>query len=591
MGNGTGLLGYNLATQSALIVKQPGNTNIYYIFTVPHQGFDGLHYSIVDMTLAAGMGSVTVKNVLLYTPTTEKLTATKHCNGTDVWILSHRWQSGDFMAYLLTASGVSANPVISTVGAVHQLPQGMYEGQIKVSPNGLKLGVSIYNNQVELFDFSASTGVVSSPVVLTNTAIGAYYGCEFSPDGTKFYANNLTQLYQWDLSSGSPTAIYNSVSVISNTNGIGSMQLAPDGKIYVARIQSQSLGIINNPNATGAACNFVFNAMSIVPATSKWGLPGFMTNSFRVKAPFTSYTVSCQQVQFSAPQGASSVAWNFGDPASAATNTSIVFNPAHLYTSVGVYTTQVIVNYPCFSDTLNQVITISALTPTISLAVSNTLICRGQTATLIAGGASTYSWSSGSTNTSVVVSPTVNTVYNLSGINSGTCAATRSATIYVVNVPLALSPLSQTICTGKSSTIAVTGANSYSWNTGSTNTLISVSPTITTTYTATGTEQTNSCTASQTATIVVFKCLSVDRRVLNDASLRVYPNPSNGKLFIEAGFALTILVYDCMGKMVVEERIDAGTHTLDLGKTAGGIYLLRALHGEETREIKIIKAD
>ena len=56
MTNGTGLFGDGSSTQSAIIVKQPGNTNIYYVFTSDNDaGPNGICYSIVDMNLSLGL--------------------------------------------------------------------------------------------------------------------------------------------------------------------------------------------------------------------------------------------------------------------------------------------------------------------------------------------------------------------------------------------------------------------------------------------------------------------------------------------------------------------------------------------------------
>src|SRR5215203_5287753 len=69
MSNGSGLNGGVSSTQSALIVAQPQSPSLYYIFTTAEsQGGAGFCYSIVDMTLQAGLGAVTTKNVLLFTP-------------------------------------------------------------------------------------------------------------------------------------------------------------------------------------------------------------------------------------------------------------------------------------------------------------------------------------------------------------------------------------------------------------------------------------------------------------------------------------------------------------------------------------------
>src|SRR5204862_3072102 len=92
MSNGIGLWGDMDATQSALIVKQPGR-NIYYIFTVDAQagalgGYGGITYSIVDMKMNGGLGGVSSKNNTLLTPTAEKVSGVVHRNGNDVWIIT-----------------------------------------------------------------------------------------------------------------------------------------------------------------------------------------------------------------------------------------------------------------------------------------------------------------------------------------------------------------------------------------------------------------------------------------------------------------------------------------------------------------------
>ena len=83
MANGTGLLGNggSSSSQGSIIAKQPGSTTLYYIFTTSNNwnNTNGFNYSIVDMSLAAGMGSVTVKNSNLSSGyTSGRLTATKH---------------------------------------------------------------------------------------------------------------------------------------------------------------------------------------------------------------------------------------------------------------------------------------------------------------------------------------------------------------------------------------------------------------------------------------------------------------------------------------------------------------------------------
>lgn len=61
-------------------------------------------------------------------------------------------------------------------------------------------------------------------------------------------------------------------------------------------------------------------------------------------------------------------------------------------------------------------------TPTISIITSSNIICSGNSATLTASGASTYSWSNGATTSSIVVTPTTTTTYWVYSNNANGCS-------------------------------------------------------------------------------------------------------------------------------------------------------------------------
>ncbi|MBX3162903.1 MAG: hypothetical protein KF900_00325 [Bacteroidetes bacterium] len=275
MANGTGLWGGSTPSQSSIIIKQPGSINLYYVFTLEGLiGSGGLSYSIVDMSLASGMGSVTIKNTSLYLgQCSEKLTATKHANGVDYWVMIHEYNTNNFRTYLLSSGGV--NPaIISSVGVTYN---DFFFGTMKFSSNGQKIGAAIYApaRTIELYDFNKSTGVVSNALTLATNVYA--YGCEFSPDAMKFYSYN-NGIVQWDLNAGSNQAILSSSTTISNM-GDYSMQLAPNGKIYITSQNSQSIHVINNPNVTGSGCNFVAYGQWLggSPHASSMGLPNIIS--------------------------------------------------------------------------------------------------------------------------------------------------------------------------------------------------------------------------------------------------------------------------------------------------------------------------
>ena len=150
------------------------------------------------------------------------------------------------------------------------------------------------------------------------------------------------------------------------------------------------------------------------------------------------------------------------------------------------------------SNTATISITVNPL-PLVS--INSATICQGQTANLIASGASSYTWNTGSTSNSISISPPGNTSYTLNGQSSVGC--TNSATaLVVVNQNPTLSVNSGTICSGDTYTLNVSGAISYTWDNSANTPSISVSPSTTSMYTVSGTNLAN-CSNSSTLNLVV----------------------------------------------------------------------------------------
>jgi hypothetical protein len=538
LSNGQNLSGHPSTTQSAFVVKKPGSNNLYYIFTqgvVNSQG--ALAYSIIDMSLSSGTGSVIIKNDTIELQMTEKLTGTLHCNGKDFWILAHKSNTNEFYAYLLTSAGLNTTPVISAVGSVHGPGNSSniapFQGYLKISPTGKKIGLAFgaQNGVLELADFNPASGVVTN--ALTLGAYTSVYGCEFSPDGTKFYGAYLTvstppipdsHLLQWDLCSGSNSAIIasqTSIATASSVN-ISAMQLGLNGKIYLAMASKQYIGIINNPNVSGTACNFVQNGISLGSAFCSSGLPNLPGSFFKDRGVL-GYSVSCNSTNFDfmAPnyclgvtQLLSSVSWSFGDPSAGSANTSTLTNPSHTYSANGSYTVKLILNYDCSSDTLKQIININV--PNISTN-GKTIICSKEKTILTASGANTYTWS--------------------------------------------------------------TGLNTAS---------ISLTPSLTTVYTVVGTNSTNLCTGTKVVTVTVNPCTSIFEDSESVSLIKIYPNPNKGEFKIETSQKHTqITIYDHLGKQVYSALVNE-TKQIDLKELAAGIYFVKAEHDGKVNYTKLI---
>ena len=174
--------------------------------------------------------------------------------------------------------------------------------------------------------------------------------------------------------------------------------------------------------------------------------------------------------------GANTYTWNTG-----ATANSIVDNPS-ITTDYTVSGTSA---EGCLGVAVTGAITVGAAP---SIVVNSASICAGSSATLTANGVSTYTWNTGANTTSIVVTPTVNTVYSVNGDLVGCgVSASNAATVTINSLPI-VSVNSGTICSGQSFTMTPSGATTYTYSNGSD----VVTSSVNASYTVTGTDA-NGC--------------------------------------------------------------------------------------------------
>ncbi len=324
MTNGDSLKGFKSSTQSGIIVPNPSKPDIYYIFSA--SGLDSLYYSVIDISLSSGLGSVTQKNVGLMANGTEKLNAVKHRNGTDTWVVSHQKGNNLFYTFLVNANGVSIIPVISAVGSIYVSKSA---GYLKFSPNGKKIVSAQFiasSSSVEILDFDDNTGKISNAEILISNS-ERYYGAEFSPTGNYLYLTKTSStpnvLEQYYMRYNNIMAIRASKVVIDTMGSTlkpGALQLAPDGKIYMAYAGFSFLGVINNPEEQGHKCNFDKSGFGLIPGSiSQFGLPSFNQSFFhKPKVDIKIVEPNCGSLHYiigniGDTSGIVSSTWHFGD--------------------------------------------------------------------------------------------------------------------------------------------------------------------------------------------------------------------------------------------------------------------------------------
>ncbi len=294
MSNGRGLLGDSSSAQSAIIVPKPKDPNIYYLFTVGNQrnlasNGNGVHYSIVDMSLNGGFGAITTKNIPLIGSefAREKITSVKGFDCDTFWVITS--DQNNFYSYLVDDTGVINTPITSP----HRFLSNL-RGYLKLSPDGNTLVNASASSGSYIFDFDSLDGKISNE---GNISILGGYGVEFSRDGKKLYISTgtfsqirlstgirnppeLATITQYSLDSRNIIDINASRNIIYQTNfGYrGALQLAPDGKIYYARSRETYLGVINYPEKNFIDVDFKEEGFSLNGQISTEGLPPFISS-------------------------------------------------------------------------------------------------------------------------------------------------------------------------------------------------------------------------------------------------------------------------------------------------------------------------
>ncbi|MBI2281597.1 MAG: gliding motility-associated C-terminal domain-containing protein [Bacteroidetes bacterium] len=182
-------------------------------------------------------------------------------------------------------------------------------------------------------------------------------------------------------------------------------------------------------------------------------------------------------------------------------------NPTNIcYSAAGTFDVALVVSNPSGSDSLFMAdfITVNAL-PNVIANANDTSICIGDTLILNGGGATSYTWDNGVINNIGFV-PSTTTLYTVTGIDTVTsCQNTDTLTVFVNALPNVIANATDTIiCLGDSVKLYGSGATSYLWNFGVTDS-INFSPASTNTYTVTGTDI-NGCNNTDSIKITVGVC-------------------------------------------------------------------------------------
>ena len=367
--NGEGLAGEITNSQTSIIIPKPNSTTNFYIFTTRQSKqtspllFPGIYLSEVEISTKYPLGKLILKNKRLENSTSQKITAVHHKNGKDVWVITHgsrSFQGTDnvFFSFKVTEFGVDI-AIKTTLDTIEKT----FLGEMKASPDGSKVAVTAGENII-IYNFDNESGKLSkfrSFFLLTSFTEGySSYGLTFSPNSKYIYypsyrysKRNTYKIMQVEIDKLNHEGEYLGEAVFTEPplRSEAAIQLASDGKIYVAQIEKKRLfdkdgkyigneiipvkniGVINEPDKFGAEADFQQDILDLEKGASLRGLPNFIQSYFRNRIITENKCVSeAFQFNLDAYQTITSANWDFGDG-----NSQTGLETSHKYAIPGNY--------------------------------------------------------------------------------------------------------------------------------------------------------------------------------------------------------------------------------------------------------------
>jgi uncharacterized protein (TIGR02145 family) len=476
MPNGENLVTTWPTRQNFLSVQKLDDDSSYYLFTMDeryslsHPNPKGLTYNIIDLRLNGGLGDVVTgqKNIQISgaQQSANALSGTRHKNNHDLWItVREYYNSSNFLSYLVTLAGISTIPVVSNSLLFLTYPYlGNGISMIRFSPDGTRM-VALYDNLFEFCQFNSSTGQITP--LFTIQYIGNNSPCaEFSVDNRLLYVNSLWgggSIFQYDATL-SDSALFEQSKVLVTANACSEawLQRGPDNRIYVADYETDTLGVIYNPEIQGTGCNYQRCTVPLAGNICLMGLPQFIQRYYL----YMSHTGQCvgDSISFSLNvwPPADSLIWDFGDPGSGGENISHLIHPKHKYTAPGSYVITLLARHEDQRfDTAIRTIVIKE-TPLPALGPDRSM-CIGDSATLDAGFCTgcTYQWDNIATGQINIGNGQTLTVldsglYVVHVTNSSGCTGRDTVQVSFSPPPLlTTSPLQKSICSADSTNIVL----------------------------------------------------------------------------------------------------------------------------------------
>ncbi len=440
------------------------------------------------------------------------------------------------------------------------------DGTLNITANG---GDSTY-----IYSWYGPNGFTSNNNNLSNLCAGTYIITV--NDGITTIADtfNIIQPYQLTSNLSVDSIVCYNGSAQAEINVWGGTQpliysWSNGGNSYLTTVNSGTYSIsVSDQNGCSIIHSFaLLNPDSIISTTSSTNINCFGGNNGSVSISIIS---------------GGTASYNFSD------NDGLTYQSTNTFInlSAGNYSFLIIDANGCLDSTsanINEPYEMISTTTSINASCYDS--CNGSTGVTINGGTPPYSylWNNGQSTQNIL--SLCAGFYNITITDSNNCLSTSSA---IINVP---APLLINIWIDGNTLVASNGFSSYQWYENSNNPILGANDSIlnpinTGLYSVVVTD-TNGC--SEESYRINYSISSIDDYYL---MTKIYPNPTNGLLTIEANYPINnITVINSLGNQLLEvENIkeEGSSKIVDLSTFAKGIYFIEIEQNNQILNYRIV---
>lgn len=226
--------------------------------------------------------------------------------------------------------------------------------------------------------------------------------------------------------------------------------------------------------------------------------------------------------------------------------------------------------------------------PSLIINASSQSVCFGNSVTLVASGAPTFTWV-GTVVNNTPFYPANTTSYFVSGTGSNGCQKTTSIQIVVNPIPtVSVNSSSALLCDGETTTLTATGATYYYWTGGPNDNEFIISPTVTTDYTVNAISATG-CTANSVYTQLVDICLEIKEKENKKFGILVYPNPTAGDFTLLCSEPGLVIISNVLGEEIKKIIMENTNNDISIAEFLKGIYFINVKTKNYEQSLKIVK--